>query len=80
MNVVAFQTKADGKWENEQWVLPTKKEDMFKDFEGWGENVQKILSVSFPIPKFPSHLKIPVGKRNTNMKIVNGETRQMGVV
>lgn len=46
MNVVAFQTKADGKWEDERWVLPMKKEDMFRDFDGWGESVQQILSVS----------------------------------
>jgi salicylate hydroxylase len=46
MNVVAFQTKEDGKWEDERWVLPMQKEHMFKDFEEWGETVQKILSVS----------------------------------
>lgn len=46
MNVVAFHTKAEGKWENEQWVLPMRKEDMFHDFSGWGGKVQKILSVS----------------------------------
>lgn len=45
MNVVAFRTKKDGKWEKEQWVLPMKKEDMFNDFEGWGTSVQKILSL-----------------------------------
>lgn len=46
MNVVAFQSKADGKWEDERWVLPMKKEDMFNDFAGWGNDVQRILSVS----------------------------------
>jgi salicylate hydroxylase len=46
MNVVAFQTKKDGKWDDERWVLPMKMEDMFNDFEGWGEKSQKILSVS----------------------------------
>ncbi len=45
MNVVAFQTKKDGKWEDEQWVLPMKKEDMFHDFDGWGKHVKDILSV-----------------------------------
>jgi salicylate hydroxylase len=45
MNVVAFRSKADGKWEDERWVLPMNKEDMFNDFEGWGQNVQKILSL-----------------------------------
>ena len=46
MNVVAFQSKLDGEWEDERWVLPMKKEDMFNDFEGWGTSVQQILSVS----------------------------------
>jgi salicylate hydroxylase len=45
MNVVAFRTKGDGKWEDERWVLPMKKEDMFEEFKGWGESVQKILSL-----------------------------------
>ncbi|KAH7364504.1 hypothetical protein BKA65DRAFT_390107 [Rhexocercosporidium sp. MPI-PUGE-AT-0058] len=45
MNIVAFQSKLDGKWEDERWVLPMKKEDMFNDFEGWGTSVQKILSL-----------------------------------
>lgn len=45
MNVVAFQQKENGKWEEEKWVLPMKKEDMFNDFEGWGDNSQHILSV-----------------------------------
>jgi salicylate hydroxylase len=45
MNVVAFRTK-DGDWDNEKWVLPMKQEDMFRDFEGWGEKAQHILSVS----------------------------------
>jgi salicylate hydroxylase len=45
MNVVAFQTERDGKWENEKWVLPVKKEDMLNDFDGWSDNVKHILSL-----------------------------------
>ena len=45
MNVVAFRTKEDGKWEDERWVLPMKREDMFADFKGWGDSVHKILSL-----------------------------------
>jgi salicylate hydroxylase len=66
MNVVAFQTKKDGKWDDERWVLPMKKEDMFADFEGWGDSVQNILSVSrgvlktcLLIPNAPSLWKNP---------------------
>ncbi|KAI9053721.1 hypothetical protein LZ554_002672 [Drepanopeziza brunnea f. sp. 'monogermtubi'] len=65
MNVVAFQSKADGKWDNEKWVLPMKKEDMFRDFEGWGESVQRILSLMekpdvwalFDHPPAPTYFK-----------------------
>ncbi|OWP05831.1 salicylate 1-hydroxylase [Marssonina coronariae] len=45
MNVVAFQTKMDGKWENKKWVLPMKKEELSNDFRSWGQNVQRILSL-----------------------------------
>lgn len=45
MNVVAFQTKRDGKWDNERWVLPMEPADMFADFEGWGKDVKQILSL-----------------------------------
>jgi salicylate hydroxylase len=44
MNVVAFRTM-DGEWKDERWVLPMKREDMMKDYEGWGSHVSKILPV-----------------------------------
>ncbi|KAL1966024.1 hypothetical protein VTN77DRAFT_4964 [Rasamsonia byssochlamydoides] len=46
MNVVAFRTKKDGKWEHgSQWVLPGNREQMLRDFEGWGTDVQAILGM-----------------------------------
>lgn len=45
MNVVAFQTQPDGKWENEKWVIPMRESDMFSDFEGWGKDAKHILSL-----------------------------------
>jgi salicylate hydroxylase len=45
MNVVAFRSK-EGDWEDERWVLPMKMEDMYDDFDGWGDKVRNILSVS----------------------------------
>lgn len=45
MNVVAFRSKSDGKWEDKQWVLPMKKKDMEADFEHWGDSVRNILSL-----------------------------------
>lgn len=45
MNVVAFRAKADGKWEDDQWVKAMSMQDMFDDFQNWGESVQGILSL-----------------------------------
>lgn len=45
VNVVAFCSKKDGKWEGE-WVKPHQKDNMMKDFEGYGDSVMKIMSVS----------------------------------
>ena len=45
MNVVAFHGQPGETWENEQWVLPMKMEDMMKDFESWGDDVRKTLSL-----------------------------------
>ncbi|RFU24930.1 hypothetical protein B7463_g11405, partial [Scytalidium lignicola] len=44
MNVVAFSTTKSGTWEGE-WVKPMKREDMATDFEGFGEECQKIFSL-----------------------------------
>ena len=44
MNVVAFSTKEDGRWDGE-WVQPMKKTAMFDDFSGWSESVEKILTL-----------------------------------
>lgn len=45
MNVVAFQTKADGKWENDKWVLPMRREEMEQEFSGWSDTVKSILNL-----------------------------------
>ncbi|KAF2766321.1 FAD/NAD(P)-binding domain-containing protein [Teratosphaeria nubilosa] len=45
MNVVAFGTKNDGKWEDPDWVKPMDREVMFRDFEGWTESTRSILSL-----------------------------------
>ena len=45
MNVVAFKTKRDGKWEDDKWVLPTDREKIEGDFQDWGVSVKKILSL-----------------------------------
>ena len=50
MNVVAFRTQPDGRWEDERWVLPSKKEDMRADFEDFGQSVHDILSLMQATP------------------------------
>ncbi|KAK0781918.1 hypothetical protein LTR91_017245 [Friedmanniomyces endolithicus] len=45
MNVVAFSTKADGKWEDSEWVKPLDREAMYRDFDGWVPATSKILSL-----------------------------------
>ena len=45
MNVVAFRSKKDGKWDNEKWVLPTERRTMQDDFASWGDSVTHILSL-----------------------------------
>lgn len=58
MNVVAFQTKTDGEWESENWVLPMKESDMFEDFKGWGKDVKHVLSVSSPPIDFRAPIEL----------------------
>lgn len=45
MNVVAFRTKAERKWEDSRWVVPVERKKMEEDFENWGDNVKEILSL-----------------------------------
>ena len=45
MNVVAFRTSETGKWEDERWVVPMKREEMERDFENWGQDVKSVLSL-----------------------------------
>jgi salicylate hydroxylase len=45
MNVVAFKTSKTGKWEDQRWVVPMKREEMEKDFEDWGQDVKSVLSL-----------------------------------
>ena len=45
MNVVAFQTEKDSVWQHgARWVLPGDRTRMMRDFQGWGDEVQAILS------------------------------------
>ena len=45
INVVAYCTKNDGRWDDEQWIKPTTKEEMLAHFHGWSKPVMDILSL-----------------------------------
>ena len=45
MNVVAFASKKDGKWDNEKRVLPTEPRTLENDFASRGDSVTRILSL-----------------------------------
>jgi salicylate hydroxylase len=45
LNVVAFKDDEEGSWTQKQWVIPSSREDLLKDFRGWGEQPTKILEL-----------------------------------
>jgi salicylate hydroxylase len=45
LNVVAFRDADGVPWKQRQWVVPSSKEAVLKDFDGWGGDVVKILQV-----------------------------------
>jgi salicylate hydroxylase len=46
LNVVAFQTKKDGKWDHgKEWVVPATIDDVLEDYQGWSESVRNLLSM-----------------------------------
>lgn len=45
MNVVAFRTKKEAYWDDPRWVLPMERNKMEEDFEDWGDNVTRILTL-----------------------------------
>lgn len=44
LNVVAFQTKKDGKWEHDDWVIPGTTEQALEDFKDWSQPVRNLIS------------------------------------
>jgi salicylate hydroxylase len=46
MNVVAFRTEKSNVWPHgDKWVVPMNREDMEKDYQGWGKDVSTILGL-----------------------------------
>lgn len=44
LNVVAFQTKKDNKWEHDDWVVPGTTEQALEDFKDWSQPVRDLLA------------------------------------
>jgi salicylate hydroxylase len=44
LNIVAFQTKKDGKWEHEEWVIPGTTEQALEDFKDWSSPVRDLIA------------------------------------
>lgn len=45
MNVVAFRSHTQTRWDRPEWVVPTDHAEMRRDFEGWLEAPQRILAL-----------------------------------
>jgi len=43
MNMVAVRRHPEPTWKHPDWLLPTTREQMMKDFEGWGAPILKLL-------------------------------------
>lgn len=45
INVVGYHSKADNKWDNEKWIIPTTREQMYSTFTGFVPTVRSIISL-----------------------------------
>ncbi|KAL8697546.1 MAG: hypothetical protein Q9201_007076 [Fulgogasparrea decipioides] len=45
MNVAAFQTQKNGRWEHSDWVLPNKKDELLAAFADWEPQIQDLLQL-----------------------------------
>lgn len=52
MNVIAFASKDNGKWEEDDWVLPNKRNELLAAFADWHPQVQRILGVQYSLTAF----------------------------
>ena len=44
VNVVAIKRKVDMKWDQDEWLAPCSRETMIKDFQNWGEPIQRLIA------------------------------------
>jgi salicylate hydroxylase len=45
LNIVAFRDAYDAPWTQKQWVVPSSRDELLKDFAGWAQNATRILQV-----------------------------------
>jgi salicylate hydroxylase len=44
MNMTAVCHSTDSAWDNENWLVPTPRETMLEDFNGWGGPIKELLT------------------------------------
>lgn len=53
LNIVVFRDSDGVPWTQHQWVIPSSREELLRDFEGWGEKPLKLLEVDIPFDFTP---------------------------
>jgi salicylate hydroxylase len=43
INIAAVRRKGDLEWDDKNWIIPSEKEDILRDFEGWGSNIIELI-------------------------------------
>jgi len=54
LNIVAFVDAKGKPWTDRRWVIPASREEVLRDYEGWGKPATSILEV-----RRPRSLKLP---------------------
>lgn len=44
INIAATRQKGDLTWDQENWIVPSTKEDTAEDYKGWGRNIIDLIS------------------------------------
>jgi salicylate hydroxylase len=58
LNVVAFKDAEGARWTMRQWVVPSSREAILRDFAEWGKDTVKILEVGSALPLFPFWVQV----------------------
>lgn len=44
VNIAAVRQKGDLEWDEENWIIPSTKEDTLEDYKGWGASIIQLIS------------------------------------